>query len=244
MLQYARAAGEPIDPLDLYTKDERRREDRPWVMLNMISTLDGGTAVSGKSSELGDDDDSDLFKAIRTVPDVILVGAATATAEDYRPVTLDAERRERRAELGKAETPTLAIVSGRLSVDPDARLFGDPDHKPLLITSTNADPSKLVLIGDSADVVILPDLDPATILNHLGAARVVLIEGGPTLNGQFARDGLIDEINLTTSPTLLSGDSARIVRGPQVIPPQTMTIDRVLLGEHLLFVRYLRKKQD
>lgn len=210
------------------------------MMLNMISTLDGGTAVSGKSSELGDDDDYEVFKAIRAVPDVILVGAATALAEDYRPVTLDAERRERRTELGKTETPTLAIVSGRLSVDPEARVFGDPEHKPLLITSTNAEPSKLVLLGDSADVAILPDLDPVTILSHLGAARVVLLEGGPTLNGHFARSGLIDEINLTTAPTLLSGDSARIIRGPQVTPPQPMTIDRVLLGERLLFVRYLR----
>jgi len=241
MLRHAQAGSEPIDPLNLYLSDERQVEDRPWVMLNMIATLDGGTAVSGKSSELGDDDDYELFKAIRAVPDVILVGAATALVEDYRPVSLDTERRRRRVELGKAGTPTLAIVSGRLSVDPEARVFGDPEHKPLLITSTYADPSKLVLLGDSADVAILPDLDPATILSHLGAANVVLLEGGPTLNGHFARSGLIDEVNLTTSPTLLSGDSARIIRGSQVSPPQPMIIDRVLLGERLLFVRYLRQ---
>jgi len=242
MLHHAETASDAIDPLDLYMSDERQSKDRPWVMLNMISSLDGGTVVSGKSSELGDDDDFDVLKAIRAVADVILVGAATVTAEDYRPVTLDAERRERRVASGMVETPTLAIVSGRLSVDPEARVFGDPDHKPLLITSTFADPSKLVLIGDSADVAVLPDLNPVTILAHLGAAGVVLIEGGPTLNGQFAAAGLIDEVNLTTSPTLLSGDSARITRGPEVIPPQAMGIDRVLLGERSLFVRYLRAR--
>jgi len=240
MLRRVQPGSEPVDPLDLYFADERRAENRPWVMLNMISSLDGGTAVSGKSSEFGDSDDLEMFKGIRTVPDVILVGAATALAEDYRPVTLDEERRQRRSALGMTETPTLAVVSGRLSVDPETRLFGDPLHKPLLLTSTDANPSKLVLIGDSADVAILPDLDPATILAHLGAARVVLLEGGPTLNGHFAAAGLIDEINLATSPTLLSGDSARIARGPQVDPPQAMRIDRVLLGERLLFVRYLR----
>lgn len=209
-------------------------------MLNMISSIDGGTAVSGKSSDLGDDDDSELFKAIRAVPDVILVGAGTVLAENYKPVTLDAERRERRVSLGSAETPTLAILSGRLSIDTEARVFGDPDHKPLLITSTDANPSKLVLLGDAADVAILPDLKPETILHHLGAASVVLLEGGPTLNGHFASAGLIDEVNLSISPTLLSGGSARIASGPQLIPPQAMTIDRVLLGEKMLFVRYLR----
>lgn len=240
MLRHVQPASDPIDPLDLYLSDERKSPDRPWVMLNMISSLDGGTAVSGKSSELGDDDDFNVFKAIRAVPDVILVGAATVTAENYRPVTLDAQRRERRVEMGLAETPTLAIVSGRLSVDPEARIFGDPEHKPLLITSTFADPAKLVLLGDSADMSVLPDLNPVTILAHLGAARVVLVEGGPTLNGQFAAAGLIDEVNLTTSPTLISGDSARITRGPAVDPPQAMRVDRVLLGERSLFVRYLR----
>ena len=240
MLRRIEPGSEPVDPLDLYLGDVREKDGRPWVLLNMVSSLDGGTAVSGKSSDLGDDDDAELFKAIRAVPDVILVGAATVTAEDYRPVSLDAERRERRTSLGKAETPTLAIVSGRLNVDPESRVFGDPDHKPLLITSTDANPSKLVLLGDSADVAVLPDLRAETILGHLGAANVVLIEGGPTLNGHFAAAGLIDEVNLSLSPMLLSGDSARIARGPQVIPPQAMTVDRVLLGDRLLFVRYLR----
>ena len=240
MLKHAEASGEPVNALDLLLGDERAAVDRPWVMMNMIQSLDGGTTVSGKSSDLGDDDDFELFKAMRVVPDVILVGAGTIAAENYGPVTLDAERRERRASLGKTETPTLAIVSGRLSVDPDARVFTDAEHKPLIITSTNADPSKLVLLGDAADVSILPDLEPATILRQLGAAGVVLLEGGPTLNGQFAAARLIDEINLSTSPTLLSGDSARITRGPAVIPPQDMRIDRVLFGDRLLFVRYLR----
>ena len=240
MLRRAEPSTEPIDPLDIVLAEERNAEGRPWVMLNMITTIDGGTAVSGKSSQLGDEDDSALFRALRTVPDVILVGASTVLAENYHPVALDAEQRERRAELGLAESPTLAIVSGRLSVDPEARVFGDPEHKPLIITSTDADPAKLVLIGDSADVAILPDLEPQTVLAHLGAASVVMLEGGPTLNGQFAAAGLIDEVNLSTSPLLLSGPSLRIAKGPELIPPQPMRRDRVLLGDRLLFVRYLR----
>ncbi|MGB7860049.1 MAG: dihydrofolate reductase family protein [Acidimicrobiia bacterium] len=240
MLRSVDPSNDPLNPLDLVLTEERIASGRPWVMLNMISSLDGGTAVSGKSSELGDDDDSEMFQALRAVPDVILVGAATVAAENYRPITLDETRRRRRSDLGLAETPTLAIVSGRLSIDPDARVFGDPDHKPLIITSTFANPSKLVLIGDSADVAILPDLEPATILQHLGAAKVVLVEGGPSLNGQFVASGLVDEVNVSTSPLLLSGESARIAHGPVASPPQRMLVDRVLFGDRLLFVRYLR----
>ena len=240
MLRLTYADPDPIDPLDLLLSDERSLPDRPWVMLNMISSLDGGTAVDGKSSSLGDEDDKSMFEAIRAVPDVILVGASTVTAEDYRPVTLDEERRRRRAARGQSETPTLAIVTGRFSVDPESRVFSDPGHKPLVITGTEANPSKLVLLGDAGDVAILDDLSPEGILRHLGAAAVVLVEGGPSLNGQFAEAGLVDEINLTISPSVLSGESKRIIAGPVLKPPIGMNVDRVLAGDSALFVRFLR----
>ena len=36
-------------------------------------------------------------------------------------------------------------------------------------------------------------------------ARVVLCEGGPTLNGQLVAEGLIDELCVSVSPTLVGG---------------------------------------
>lgn len=233
---------DPVDPLDLYLSDERSLPDRPWVMLNMVASLDGGTAVDGKSSSLGDHDDMQVFKAIRAVPDVILVGSGTVGAEDYRPVSLDEARRGRRLEMGMTATPTLAIVTGRLSIDPEARVFSNPDYKAMIITGTRADPTRLMMLGDAADVAILDDLSPASILQHLGAAGVVLLEGGPTLNGDFAKAGLIDEINLTIAPSVLSGESRRIISGDALDPPMEMTVDRVLHGDDALFVRYLRKQ--
>ena len=46
-----------------------------------------------------------------------------------------------------------------------------------------------------------------------GFARV-LAEGGPSLNGQLAAAGLIDEICLTLSPRLVSGDGSGSWPGP------------------------------
>ena len=200
----------------------------------------GATAIGGRSTGLSDDDDHEVFRAIRAVPDVILVGAGTVTAENYAPVTLDRERRQRRVALGKTEVPTLAIVSGRLSIDPQARLFSDPEHKPLIITSTMADPSKLAMLGDAADVAFLPSLEPESILGQLGAASVVLLEGGPTLNAQFAGAGLVDEMNLTLRSAVVAGDSKRITNGADIDPILEMTVDRVLQGDRSLFIRYLK----
>jgi riboflavin biosynthesis pyrimidine reductase len=234
------STGSPVETLDLVLDEERSHSERPWVMLNMVSSLDGATAIGGRSTGLGDDDDREMFQAIRAAPDVILVGAATVAAENYRPVTLDEQRRRRRVAMGKTPTPTLAIVTGRLSVDPEARVFSDPEHKPLIITGTRANPSRLALLGDAADVAILDDLSPEGILRHLGAAGIVLLEGGPSLNGQFAGAGLLDEVNVTIASQVVSGESKRIMTGPEADPPLGMAVDRVLRGDRDLFVRFVR----
>ena len=234
-------AGEPVEDLvGLYLGDERRAEGRPWVMINFISSADGGTAIEGKSSRLGDADDKAVFQALRAVPDIILVGSGTVEAEDYRPVTLDDERRRRRVDAGLTEVPVLAIVSGRLSFDPEARVFSDYEHKPMVITGPNAEPAKLAMLGDAADVVILGEVTPRAILERLGASRVILCEGGPTLVGQFVAEHLVDELHLTIAPVLIAGRSARIAHGALAVPPLEMHLDRSLFGDRSLFLRYLR----
>jgi riboflavin biosynthesis pyrimidine reductase len=242
MLRRIDAAGEPVDDLvDLYLGDRRRVEGRPWVALNFISSADGGTAIEGKSSRLGDEDDKAVFAALRAMPDIILVGATTVEAENYHPVTLDESRRQRRLEAGLTEAPVLAIVSGRLSFDPELRVFSDPEHRPIVITGPEADPAKLALLGDAADVIILEEVTAAGILKRLGAANVILCEGGPSLVGQFVAGGLVDELNLSIAPMLIGGASSRIARGPSADPPIDMRFDRGLLGERLVFLRYLRR---
>lgn len=209
-------------------------------MFNMVSSVDGATAVKGGSSALNDPDDKHLFHVLRTVADVILVGAGTVRAENYRPVSLDEERRAFRQARDRAAAPLLAIVSGRFDLDPEARVFSDPEYRPMVITSTEASPGKMALIGDAAEVVILPEITPEMIVGHLGAASIILCEGGPTLNGQFAASGLVDEMNLTIAPAVVAGSSHRVAFGEPLDPPMDMRLDRVLRGDHSLFLRYLR----
>lgn len=229
-----------VEALDLVNSESRKADSRPWVLVNFVTSIDGATTVKGRSSALGDDDDLAMFKAIRSLPDVILVGAGTVRAEDYRPVILDEERWAIRRERGQADDPILAIVSGSLGVDPEARVFGDPDHKPLILTSTTADPGRLVNLGDMAEIAFLAELTPAMILAQLGAASVVLLEGGPSLTGQFVAAGLVDEMCLTVSPVMVGGDSKRVAVGVEASPPLGMRLDRAHIGAESLFLRYLR----
>jgi riboflavin-specific deaminase-like protein len=232
----------PVDDLlDLVFGSKRVGQGRPWVLINMVASVDGATAVEGRSSGLGDDDDLAMFKALRAVPDVILVGAGTARAEDYGPVRLDEQRLERRRAHGKEGLPRLAVVTGRLDLDPEARLFSDSENPTLVITGPEADQERRRALAEVAEVVVLEELSVEGVVEHLGKSEVILCEGGPGLNSQLAAARLIDEVNLTVAPTMVGGVSKRIIEGVPVDSPLDLDLDRIVGGDRSLFFRYLSR---
>lgn len=220
--------------------EDREGKGRPWIMFNMVASVDGGTAVEGSASPLNDPDDKMLFHALRSVADYVLVGAETVRAENYGPVGLDEEHIEHRRRAGLDDLPRLVIATRSADLDPEARAFSDPERPTMVVTGVDADPARVEALSEVAEVAQLEDLSPTGILDHLGDAEVVLCEGGPTFNGQFFAAGVVDEVDLTISPYLISGQSKRIALGETAKPPLGMRLDRTLIGDASLFLRYLR----
>src|SRR4051794_21324368 len=79
--------------------------DRPYLVLNMVSTLDGRIAIDGRSGSIGDDADRELFFGLRTQTDAVMVGAGTIRTERYGRIVRKPERREKRAAEGLAPDP-------------------------------------------------------------------------------------------------------------------------------------------
>jgi riboflavin-specific deaminase-like protein len=240
--------GEEIADLAAFLfRDHREIAGRPWVMVNMVNSIDGATTVQGGATGLTDSDDQALFHAFRAVADVILVGASTVRAEDYGPPTLnDANLAARRA-AGWDDGPRLAVISRSLDFDPDSRLFSNPERRPLLLTCATAPTERIALLSAGADIVVAGEdsVDLGRALPMLGdrGHRVALCEGGPTLNGHLVDADLIDEINLSTSPKVVAGQSARIVRSPDpVVDPLVYLLDRMLMGDRTVFARWLRDR--
>ena len=183
-----------------------------------------------------------MFRALRGVADVILVGAGTARAEDYGPVRLDPSVQARRRDEGRTPIPRLAVVSGRLDLDPGARLFSAPGV--IVITASGSDEAKRRRLAEVAEILVTPgdrvDLRFALARLREEGHRVVLTEGGPTINGQLAAAGLLDELCLTVAGMLAGGDSRRILSGvPDLDPPIPMRLDRVLVDRDELYLRYV-----
>jgi riboflavin biosynthesis pyrimidine reductase len=219
--------------------------DRPWLLVNMVASLDGAITIDERSGGLGGPADREVFFALRHVADVILVGAGTARAEDYGPPRAPDRVRAQRRQRGQAEVPRLALVTRSLDLDPDARVFSDPGNRPYVFTFVGAPAAKIRELTDVADVVPLgeAEVDLPAVLRHLRAdgAAVVTCEGGPTLNGDLIAHDLIDEWDLTVSPLLVSGDAGRGSRGA-VADPRRFELTRLLEADGDLLGRWVRTR--
>ena len=232
--------GDAIDPVDLQLSFPRRGGDHPWVVGNFVTTIDGAAVVDGGATGINDEDDIAMFAAMRVAADFVLVGAETVKAENYGPITLDERRRRARLDAGLEEFPHLVIASRSLNIEPGARVFSDPDHRPTILTVEDAPGDQVLALSEVADVVRLKDTSPESIVHYLRMAGVVLCEGGPSIWGQFIAARLVDEQALTVSPMLVSGSSTRMARGTEAKPPVGMRLDRVHYGDRSIFLRYLR----
>lgn len=223
--------GPEVDPFEYQSSLDRTVDGRPWVMSNFVTTIDGAAVVDGGSTAINDEEDKAMFIAMRAMADFIVVGSGTIKAEGYGPMRAYHDR----------PAPYLVVVSGSLSLDPQHDVFSEPtEHRVTVLTSEEPDPNKYVELSEVADVIKLKDLSAEGIVHYLRMTGVVLIEGGPSLFGQFVSARLVDEIAWTVAPLAASGESPRMSHGEPAQPPMDMKLDRILHGDRSLFLRYLR----
>ncbi len=217
-----------------------------WLRANFVASADGAATVDGVSAALSSAADRRVFALLRTLADVIVVGAATARTERYAPVRVRELWRHLRD--GRAPTPPIAVVSARLDLDPASPLLSGapPDARTIVITTAGSPPDRRAVLASRADVIVAGEttVDLKTALGALAERghRRVLAEGGPHMLAQFAADGLLDELCLTIAPLLAGPAAGRIVAGALSPPePLRLTLAHVIEDNGFLLCRYTRK---
>lgn len=218
---------------------------RPGVRVNMVASLDGAITVDGRSGGLGGDADLRVFRALRSLADVILVAAGTARSEGYGPPRLPDDVQAARRGRGQSRLPRIAVVSRSLALDWDARFFAEApaDARPLVVTCAAAPEEGRRRAAAVADVIVAGGeaVDLGGALGRLGREGVasVLCEGGPSLNRALAAEGLLDELCLTVSPLLVGGGGPRMLSGDPPAPGGVpMTLHAAYEDEGFLFLRH------
>jgi riboflavin-specific deaminase-like protein len=211
---------------------------RPYLALNMVSTLDGKATIDWRTEGISSDLDRELFHHLRTQVDAVMVGAGTARTERYGRIAKSDELRAKREREGLAPDPLAVVVSARLDLPADLPLLQQQEHKVLIATGADA-----VLQGTQAEIEYLRVGDDLPLLmsklREEQGVRSVLCEGGPTLNSHLFAAALVDELFLTMSPKVSGGAAAlTIVAGKDLVEPADMQLVWVALGDDELFTRW------
>jgi riboflavin biosynthesis pyrimidine reductase len=218
-------------------------QDRTWLRMNFVESLDGAATRSGRSGGLGGGGDTRVFGLLRRLADVVLVGAGTARAEGYVAMRLGDVSAAWRIDRGQPPHPVFALVSGRLDLDPASEIFTDAPVRPIVYTVPGAPADRRAALAAVADVVDAGEasVDPARVRDDLASRglRRVHAEGGPTLFGDAIVAGAVDELCLTLAPTLEAGDAGRIAHAASPAPTG-MALAGVLRSGDELLLRYTR----
>nr|WP_231126950.1 pyrimidine reductase family protein [Motilibacter aurantiacus] len=213
----------------------------PWVRANMVASLDGAATADGRSGGLSGPADKRVFRVLRALADVVLVGAGTARAEGYAAVQPHETYPEARAAAGRPPTAAIAVVTRRLDLDLSSGLFAGP-ARTVVLTCAAAGQDRLAAARAVADVAVVGEttVDVPEALSALRARGLdhVLCEGGPSLLRDVAACGRLDELCLTLSPQLRAGGAARVLVGPALEPPPRMVVVSVLEEDGDLFLRF------
>jgi riboflavin-specific deaminase-like protein len=234
-----------VDGLEL---DARAKtvSGRPYLMLNMASTLDGRASIDGRSGAIGNRADRELFHALRAGVDAVMAGAGTVRVERYGRIIPNEATRERRRERGLDEEPLACVVSARLSLPDDTPLLNEPSARVVIVT-----PSAASLTGASAQIEYVRAgsdgrLDLRLAMRELAerfGVRTLLCEGGPHLNAELLQAGVVDELFLSLAPKLtggedVTGEALRIIAGATFAQPLELELLGALENESHLFLRY------
>jgi riboflavin-specific deaminase-like protein len=221
---------------------EKAPPDRPYLVLNMVSSLDGKATIDWRTKGLSTELDRELFHRLRTQADAIMVGAGTVRAERYGRMAKSEELRAVREAEGLAADPLAVIVSARLDLQHDLPILNASEQRVLIATHSDAElpdtPAEVIYERTGEDLQLL-----MARLREQHGVRSVVCEGGPTLNSYLFAAGLVDELWLTLNPKVAGGAAAfTIVAGRELVDLAELEPVSIAQGGGDLFTRWRVKR--
>jgi riboflavin biosynthesis pyrimidine reductase len=164
-----------------------------------------------------------------------MAGAGTVRAERYGPITKNLELAARR------DGDALAVVvSGSLDLPADLPLLADASSRVVIVTASDGN-----VDGVAADVSYIRQPRDGSLAGAMRSLRAdfgvrsVLCEGGPHLNSELFREGLVDELFLCLSPRIAGEpDQPASLEGVALAAPVDLDLLTLHEAEDHLFFRY------
>jgi 2,5-diamino-6-(ribosylamino)-4(3H)-pyrimidinone 5'-phosphate reductase len=179
-------------------------KSKPYVILSAATSVDGKIATRAGDSNLSSKQDKVRLHKLRSKVDAILVGKNT--------VLLDNPLLTVRYARGK--NPIRIILDSKGTISKKSKILQTSDKIPTIIvvskkiSKSNFDklckfPVEIITVGKNSVNIKL-------LLKKLFDKKIntILVEGGGTINWEFIKQNLFDELIITLSPFLIGGNDA------------------------------------
>ena len=181
---------------------------RPRIILSGAVSIDGRIASTMGDSRLSSEQDIARLHRLRGRVDAILVGINTVISDDPLLTVRHAGRKK------PGRPPARIILDSRGRIPSSSRIIKTSGEIPTIIAvSEKAPPGSLRRLRRSpAELMVAGGdlVDIRMLLERISGRGIntVLVEGGGTVNWEFVREDLFDEVVVTVSPFLLGGREA------------------------------------
>jgi len=185
-------------------------KSKPYVILSAAISVDGKIATRTGDSNLSSKQDRVRLHKLRSKVDAILVGKNTVLLDN--PLLT--------VRYTKGKNPIRIILDSKGTISEKSKILQTSSKIPTIIavsekiSKSNLDklckfPVDVIIVGKNSVNIKL-------LLKELFDKKIntILVEGGGTINWEFIKHNLFDELIITLSPFLIGGkDAISFVQG-------------------------------
>ena len=182
----------------------------PHVILSAALSIDGKISTRSGDSKLSSKEDSIRLHKLRSKVDAILIGKNTLLQDD--PLLT--------VRYTKGKNPTRIILDSKGTIPINSKIIKTSNEIPTIIVVSKKIskinllklqklPIEIIIAGENS-------INLKLLLKKLSSKKIktILVEGGGTVNWEFIKNDLFNELIITLSPFLIGGtDSISFVEG-------------------------------
>jgi 2,5-diamino-6-(ribosylamino)-4(3H)-pyrimidinone 5'-phosphate reductase len=182
----------------------------PYIILSAAISIDGKISTRVGDSKLSSKEDSIRLHKLRSKVDAILIGKNTLLQDD--PLLT--------VRYTKGKNPIRIILDSKGTISANSRIIKTSNKIPTIIAVSKKIskinllklkklPVEIILAGENS-------VNLKLLMKKLSSKKIktILVEGGGTINWEFIKNDLFNELIITLSPFLIGGtDSISFVEG-------------------------------
>ena len=185
-------------------------KSRPHVILSGAISIDGKIATKTNDSKLSSENDFERLHKLRSSVDAILVGKNTVSRDNPLLTVRHV----------KGKNPIRIILDSKGTISRTSKILQSSNTVPTIIAISKKTTKKNLAKLEKFPIEIIStgndSVNLKSLLKKLSQKKIktILVEGGGTVNWEFVKQDLFDEMILTLSPFLIGGeDSTPYLRG-------------------------------